>query len=131
VIVVDASALVEALLPHRSPPTIRARLAADDVAAPDIIDLEVGSALRGLALGKKIGDPVLDRAVADLRRLPVDRYPSYRLVRRALELRSNLTPYDASYVALAEILGCPLITLDRGLAEVARRTCVVEVPARR
>jgi predicted nucleic acid-binding protein len=30
--------------------------------------------------------------------------------------RRNLTPYDATYVALAERLGCPLLTTDRALA---------------
>ena len=38
------------------------------------------------------------------------------LLLRAYELRANVTPYDAVYVALAEALDCPLLTNDRALA---------------
>jgi predicted nucleic acid-binding protein len=37
-------------------------------------------------------------------------------MRRAFELRANVPAYDASYVALAELLGCELLTGDRRLA---------------
>ena len=49
--------------------------------------------------GGRIG---LDRAVADLLSLPIARFPTGSLMIRAYELRSNMTPYDATYVALAE-----------------------------
>lgn len=35
---------------------------------------------------------------------------------RIWQLRHNITAYDASYVALAEHLGMPLITAERRLA---------------
>jgi predicted nucleic acid-binding protein len=38
-----------------------------------------------------------------------------------------MTPYDACYVALAEALGAPLLTVDGGLAEAAVRHADVEV----
>jgi hypothetical protein len=36
-------------------------------------------------------------------------------MRRAYELRPNVTAYDASYVALAELLNCELLTGDQRL----------------
>jgi len=49
--------------------------------------------------GGRVG---LDRAAADLLSLPIARFPTGPLMIRAYELRSNMTPYDATYVALAE-----------------------------
>jgi predicted nucleic acid-binding protein len=46
---------------------------------------------------------------------------------RAFELRANVTAYDACYVALAESLGCPLVTADRRLASAPMTTCITEV----
>lgn len=57
--------------------------------------------------------------------LPLDLHEPRALVPRAWELRSNLTSYDAAYVALAEALGASLLTLDGALAgAVARHTSV-------
>jgi predicted nucleic acid-binding protein len=46
---------------------------------------------------------------------------------RAYELRANLTAYDASYVALAEGLGCPLLTADARLSRAPGIRCPVDV----
>jgi len=40
----------------------------------------------------------------------------------------NLTVYDASYVALAELLGATLVTLDRRLAQARAPRCRVATP---
>ena len=58
-------------------------------------------------------------AVVDLIDLPLTRYPAAPLMMRAYELRSNVTPYDATYVALAEGLNCPLLTGDVRLTRAA------------
>lgn len=39
------------------------------------------------------------------------------------ELRDNLTPYDAAYVAAAELLRCPLVTADGKLARATGPRC--------
>ena len=55
------------------------------------------------------------------------RFDTRRLLGRIWELRDNLTAYDAGYVALAEALGCPLITSDARIARATGPRCVVEV----
>lgn len=126
-IVVDSSAVVELLTDLGSTPLLHARLADETLIAPDILPIEVASALRGLNLGGLLTDAAVGQACDDLLRLPVDLHPSAPLVPRVLALRNNFSAYDAGYVALAEAFGCPLLTLDRRLAKAARRHCEVEV----
>jgi predicted nucleic acid-binding protein len=63
----------------------------------------------------------------DLRSLPIRRVPHTLLLERCWELRANLTTYDAVYVALAELIGAPLVTLDARLAEAPGPTCAIEL----
>lgn len=126
-IVVDASVVVLALSEQRSAARARARLRAERPVAPDHLDVEVASALRGLWLSGQIRDDGLARSIGDLAQLSILRYASRPLLPAALEMRANLTVYDATYVALAAGLGCPLITLDRRLAAGAVGWCEVEV----
>ena len=55
------------------------------------------------------------------------RFAHDALFRRIWELRDNFTAYDAAYVALAEGLKIPLITLDARLAKAAPPTIRVEL----
>jgi predicted nucleic acid-binding protein len=48
-------------------------------------------------------------------------------MRRAYELRATVTPYDAVYVALAEALGCELVTTDGRLAKATGPRCAIRV----
>lgn len=65
--------------------------------------------------------------VSGLTVIPIVRYPALPLMMRAYELRSNLTPYDAAYVGLAEILGCPLLTGDKRLASAPGTRCEIRL----
>jgi len=65
-------------------------------------------------------------AIDDLSDLEVARYPSLPLMRRAFDLRHNVTVYDAVYVALAERLDCVLVTADQRLASAPGVNCPVE-----
>ena len=47
---------------------------------------------------------------------PIVRVPHRPLIERIWELRHTITAYDASYVALAELLDVPLVTCDAKLA---------------
>jgi predicted nucleic acid-binding protein len=63
-------------------------------------------------------------------RLGVLRYPSFVLAGRVWELRDNVAAYGATYVALAEHLGCALLTADRRLAGASGLNCAVTVVPR-
>ena len=65
-------------------------------------------------------------AVRDLADLPLQRASHRSMVRRIWQLRSNLTAYDAAYVALAEALSATLVTGDRRLAAAPGIRCTVE-----
>ena len=121
-IVVDASAVLEALLPRAKSDAVRARLFAgrDTLHAPHLLDIEIAQVIRRYAA---MGDIDAERgraALADLADLPLYRYRHDFLLQRIWELRNNFTAYDAVYVALAEMIDVPLLTSDERLATAAR-----------
>jgi predicted nucleic acid-binding protein len=128
VIVVDASVLVVALADDGlDGDRARQRLRGEDLAAPELIDLEVLSVLRGLGAGAGLEDRRGQLALGDLIDLPLRRAPHAPLLVRCWDLRANLTVYDAAYVALAEALDCTLLTADAKLARAPGIHCPVEV----
>jgi len=127
-IVVDASVVVDVLCNVGSSTPLHRRLADEVLLAPDLLPVEVASALRGLNRGGELADAALDAAAVDLSQLRVELHSTLPLVPRILALRQNVTAYDAAYVALASVFGCPLITNDRRLARAASGHCAVEVP---
>ena len=126
-IVVDASILANALGDDEEDgDAARSELrAAGDLAAPDLVDVETVAVLRKRWLARAISDDRFDAAVTDLQRWDFERVPTLRLVRRAYELRANVTAYDATYVALAEALGCELLTADQRLAGATGPRCSI------
>ena len=126
-IVVDASILANALGDDEDDgDAARSELrATGDLAAPDLVDVETVAVLRKRWLARAISDDRFDAAVTDLQRWDFERVPTLRLVRRAYELRANVTAYDAMYVALAEALGCELLTADQRLAGATGPRCSI------
>lgn len=86
---------------------------------PHLIDAEVGHALRRAVATGRLEAAHAGQALDDLVLLPIVRAGHTGLVQRAWELRENVSFYDALYVALAERIGCELITLDARLARAA------------
>ena len=128
-IVVDASILAnvvgdDSVDGRRARSEIRSAV---DVAAPDLVDVETLAVLRKRWLAGTITDRRFAAAVGDLEAIDLDRYPTLRLMRRAYELRANVTAYDATYVALAEALDCGLLTGDRRLANAPGSRCPIRV----
>jgi predicted nucleic acid-binding protein len=126
--VVDAAAVLDALSGVAGTDDLRARLAAEDLHAPALLDFEVVSALRGLVLGGHISVARAGDLLTDFDDLPIRRWPfADALRRRAFQLRDNVSAYDAAYVALAEALECPLLTRDSRLARSVGHTAHIEV----
>ncbi len=128
-IVVDASVLAN-VVGDDGPDGHEARqlLAVEQqVSLPDLADVETVAVLRRRWLAQSIDDRRFADAIDDLAALPFRRYPTLGLMRRAYELRANVTAYDAAYVALAEALGCDLLTADQRLARAPGLACLVRV----
>lgn len=130
-IVIDASVLTDYLLAR--PVSLDAVEAALDfpgqeaLHAPELIEPEVLSALRRLALTGAVSSRRASEAVADLAGVRMVRYPHAPLRDRVWALRDELTAYDATYLALAEGLeDADLLTADRGLAARAVRSLGAE-----
>jgi predicted nucleic acid-binding protein len=127
-IVVDASVLANAIGDDADDGDIaRAALAHQDLSAPDLVDVETVAVLRKRWLAKTMTARRFALAIDDLQMFPIDRYPALPFLRRAHELRANITACDATYVALAEDLGCALLTADARLAAAPGIRCPVTV----
>ena len=100
---------------------------ADDVSAPDLVDVETVAVLRKRWLAGSITARRFASAITDLESIAIVRYPTLPLMRRAYELRANVTPHDAAYVALAEVLDCELLTGDGRLGDASGPTCSIRV----
>lgn len=130
-IVLDASAACEALI-NEGPRAalVRERLGdadAGELHVPELFALEVTSAVRGHLRAGALTRPGAKEVLADLLALPDVHWRHGDLVERVWELRDNLTPYDAAYAALAEVLGATLLTTDAALGGVRRLRCTVNV----
>jgi len=119
-IVVDASAAIAALL-NAGP--ARLALASDQLHVPHLIDPEIASGLRRIVGSSAIAADAGWHALDTWRRLGAIRYPAVGMLDRVWELRGNLSAYDATYVALAEQLQCPLVTADRRLGRATGVRC--------
>ena len=95
--------------------------------APDLVDVETVSVLRRRWHAGDLTARRFRSAVIDLLSLPIVRFPAGPLMVRAYELRANLNPHDATYVALAEGLSCALVSADARLARAPGIRCHVDV----
>lgn len=128
-IVCDASAVVAALLDSGSDGQWAAQwMARAELFAPTLLPYECANIIRRQELSGAISADQAAQAHVDLVDLAVDLWPYDVLAARTWELRANLSIYDAAYVALAEILAAPLITLDRRIRRAPGVTCSVTVP---
>jgi predicted nucleic acid-binding protein len=129
VIVVDASVVVAALLvAGPDGDAARAILGEQEAHAPHLLDVEATAAARRWLLSGRLHLEAAQLFLGDLRALAIARHGHEPLLDRVLELRNCISAYDASYVALAELLEVPLATGDRRLARAPGIRCEVLVP---
>ncbi len=127
--VVDSSVLVAALLDDgHTGRWAEERLIESPLAAPHLAPVETSNILRRSRLAGDVADEEASLAHADLLELDIELFAFEPFGPRVWELRSNLTAYDAWYVALAETLGGALLTLDHRLARSPGIECSVELP---
>ncbi|TAM90501.1 MAG: PIN domain-containing protein [Jatrophihabitans sp.] len=105
-----------------------AALAAADLAAPALMPFEAANVIRRLEHAGRISPDQGAQAHHDLLDLAIEQWPYEPLAPRARELGRNLTTHDASYVALAELLGAALVSLDRRLRGAPDLRCEVRTP---
>ena len=126
-LVVDAS-VIAPVVADAGPDGVRfrQRLHSEQVAAPDLLRVEVLSVIRRQLHVGTLEVTQAEQGVTDLLDLPITVYPTAPLLLRCWQLRDNLTAYDACYIALAETLGCSLLTADTRLSRAPGTTCDTE-----
>lgn len=128
-IVLDASALVDVVIDEPVADWVLGELTSEEVAAPAHQVAEVLSAVTRLGradvLDRESVGRALDRAQALEQALVL---PTPAHIRRALALSGHIRVTDGLYVALAEELGCALVTTDRRLSR-ATVDCEVRAPS--
>jgi predicted nucleic acid-binding protein len=125
-LVLDASAAVEVLLRTPTGGAIAGRLRGETVAAPDIFDVEVASALRRAHRRGVLDDGPLGLALDLLLDLPVQRVPSRRLIRGTRRWWPNVTAFDALYLGVAVGRNARVLTCDGPLARAPGLGVAVE-----
>lgn len=127
--VVDASVVVAALL-DTGPigAWAEALVSAESLAAPHLMPVEAANVLRRAALSGDISPTSASLAHRDLAALRFELFPYSACGGRVWELYANVTAYDAWYVALAELLGTPLATLDARLTSAVGPRCAFVQP---
>ena len=128
-IVVDSSAFVELLLGTSAGDIVARRIleSREPPQAPHLLDIEVAHVIRRAA---SVGDITPERgreALDALADFPLRRYAHDALLPRVWGLRNNFSAYDAAYIALAEVLGAPLLTRDRRLANASGHRARIEL----
>lgn len=131
-LVVDASAVAELLLGRPAGTTVAQHFADHDfdLHAPQLLDIEVLSALRRVVASGEASAARAGEAITDLLDLPIERYSHEPFVPRVWQLRDNFSSYDATYLALAETLAAsptPLLTADGRFARAMETHAEVPV----
>lgn len=116
-IVLDASALAEYLAGSRVGAEVHRLVVRDGgpVHLPHLAVAETASVFRATAARGRLDPRLAEDALGDLAAFPAVIHDGRPFLARVWALRHAVTAYDAFYIALAEALDSPLITLDARL----------------
>jgi predicted nucleic acid-binding protein len=130
VIVLDASALTEMLSGEGEIGewALTEMESSDRCLIAEHTRIEVVQAIRGKVLGRKMAERRAKDSIDLLRLLELETVPTQHVIGRIWELRSNITAYDAAYVAIAEQNRCPLVTTDLKLVAATGPACEFRTP---
>jgi predicted nucleic acid-binding protein len=127
-IVVDASFVIEASLAGAALDRLKGR----NAIAPPLMWSETLSVLHEMQWRRAISAELATGALARLRSGPIKLRRPAGLLASAWDIANSLgwaKTYDAEYVALAKLSGCPLLTVDAKLARVAAELVQIFGPA--
>jgi predicted nucleic acid-binding protein len=130
VIVLDASALTEMLTGEGALGewVLTEMESSDCCLIAEHTRIEVVHAIRGKVLGRRMTEARAKDSIDLLRLLEFETVPTQHVISRVWELRSNITAYDAAYVAIAEQNRCPLVTTDLKLVAATGPECEFRTP---
>jgi predicted nucleic acid-binding protein len=118
-LVIDASAAVEYLLKTALGEQVGRLLAEAELAAPELLDIEVVAVLRREVLRRRLTVERAEEAVADLSLWGIRRLTHRTLLMDAWSLRHSVSAYDALYVAAARAVEAALVTADGSLSKAS------------
>ncbi|MEY9851311.1 putative nucleic acid-binding protein [Leifsonia sp. EB41] len=117
-VIVDTCAVIDLLTdPGENGRAVAERLRGRDLAAPDLMFSEAANVLRKLRLRGDLSDGEASMAYAELLELPIESWPFETVEQRVWDLRGSLSGFDATFVALSELLTAPLVTTDKRLTQ--------------
>ncbi len=117
---VDASSLIN-LLAYPDEFSSHQNLLDDNLIAPAILVPEFLSGIRKLAIRKRIPTNLVNRIVTRFEGLQIELFTMSAYRRELWAMTKNFSPYDATYVLLAQTTYTPLITSDARMAKAAQR----------
>lgn len=127
--VCDSSAVVALLLDSGPDGQWAAeQLTGAHLLAPSLVQFESSNIIRRHELAGLTSADQAAQAHHDLLDLPIEHWPYQLLASRVWQLRTNLSSYDASYVAVAELSGARLITLDQRISRAPNLRCDITTP---
>ena len=129
-VVADSSALVASVADYGSDGRwVEDIFAKENLVGPELALAEATNILRRMEISGRISRADAASAYDNLLEIEIELHPFAPYAERIWELRNNLTIYDAWYVALAESLGCSLVTLDRRLSRAPGPNCPILCPS--
>lgn len=131
-IVIDAGAMVEAVLRSPAGRRIQRLIVTNDAVAPDLIDAEALAVLARAARRGLLTTGEFRERIELVQTAAIERLSSRTLLPGATRFTASLSGYDALYVAAAATLDCAILTTDAKLAATAADQfgiAVTHVPA--
>lgn len=120
-VVVDTSVLIAVLVDAPDRPALIASTAGTGLVAPLSVHWEIGNAFSAMLKRKRISLGDATAAIETYESIPI-RFVDVDLAEAlTTAARSGLYAYDAYLIVAAREQNMPLVTLDRGLADAARR----------